>query len=86
MPRRKTTPPVNPTPAPPPLGVHPIEPPPDPPCATIPCWLCRRPVHVRRSKDGHHFVSCMDCGMQTFIRSSAGEQHLLELCKQGKCG
>ncbi len=50
-------------------------------CGSIPCWLCKRPIAVRRCKDGHHFVSCLDCGMQSFIRSSAGEQRLLELGK-----
>lgn len=56
---------------------------PTPPGLTVPCWLCARPIAVRRSKDGHHFLTCMDCGMQIFVRSAAGEEKLRAVTKPG---
>ncbi len=50
-----------------------------PPPGRVPCWLCDRDIAVRRSRDGHCYVVCLDCGMQAFIRSMAGERRLEEL-------
>jgi ribosomal protein S27E len=47
----------------------------------VSCWLCGKSLAVRRSKDGHLFVSCLDCGMQVFVRSTSGEERL-----NAKCG
>jgi hypothetical protein len=46
------------------------------PTPTIPCWLCGRPIAVRMTQSGRPFLVCMDCGLQMFIRSSAGEDRL----------
>jgi hypothetical protein len=48
----------------------------------VPCWLCGRPITVRMTQGGRPFLVCMDCGLQMFIRSSAGEERLKERCAQ----
>ena len=49
---------------------------------SVPCWLCGRPIAVRMTQSGRPFLVCMDCGLQMFVRSSAGEKRLRERCSQ----
>jgi hypothetical protein len=48
----------------------------------VPCWLCGRPIAIRVTQAGRPFLVCMDCGLQMFVRSSAGEERLKERCSR----
>ena len=52
--------------------------------ASIPCFLCRSDLDIRKDKNGKRYFICNDCGVQAFIRRKAGISHLAKLVRQLK--
>jgi ssDNA-binding Zn-finger/Zn-ribbon topoisomerase 1 len=45
---------------------------PNPKAPSFPCPVCTQPLDVRQSKKGKPYVVCAPCGIQMFVRESAG--------------
>ena len=51
-----------------------------PTAQTVRCWLCGTGLAVRRTKTDQPYMSCIECGLQMFVRSTAGAERLMAQC------
>ena len=44
----------------------------------IPCFLCKKPVPVKKTRKGKPYIVCDRCGLQVFVRYGEGIKALRE--------